>query len=280
MENGPSNMGRREFLKKLGGALAGTAIASSALAAETNKVIPDTNETGNIIREKIINDLLTKKEVIPNQGKEFLEKVDYWYKRHIKGGDNYQSLKDGWTRLLDSSKKNQSDLEIVSDIFKREGVPNELIFLAMTESYWNKNALNHGSSAAGIWQFIPDTAKRFGIKNTKDIRETTEAACKYLKLLKNLAKKCGNEIGVSVNDSDAWLWAFLAYNRGEGYVLERPSGKNGDFFKYNGDINEYVKNCKVKESVNYPTKIMGIAKALEDMILENETYSKLIKPKV
>jgi hypothetical protein len=76
------------------------------------------------------------------------------------------------------------------------------------------------------------------------------------------------------------LWAFLAYNRGEGYVLERPSGKNGDFFKYNGDINEYVKNCKVKESVNYPTKIMGIAKALEDMILENETYSKLIKPKV
>ncbi len=278
MENGPSNMGmnRREFLKKLGGAIAGTAIAGTALAKETEmpKKILESNESN---KERVINELFDSRELTPNQGKEFLAKVEEWYRKHSEGGANHESLKIGWNRLLDTKNKKQSDLEVILEIFQKEGVPKDLVFLALAESYWNKNAYNQGSQAGGPWQFIPDTAKRFNVKNVYEIRESTEAACKYLKWLKNLAEKCAKEAGATVSESDLWAWAFLAYNRGEGYVLQRPSGKQGDFFKFKGDINEYVKNCKVKESVNYPTKIMGIAKALENMVSPNSEHSAVLK---
>ncbi len=283
MEKGPSGMGmgRREFLKKLGGALAGTAIAGSALAKEIGKSNNnlETNEVSETITntERVVNELFEGRELTPNQGKEFLEKVEYWYKQHSEGGANHESLKIGWDRLLDIKNKKQSDLELISEIFKKNGVPKDLVFLALAESYWNKNAYNKGSQAGGPWQFIPDTAKRFNVKNVYEIRESTEAACKYLKWLKNLAEKCAKEAGATVSDSDLWSWAFLAYNRGEGYVLQRPSGKQGDFFDFQGDINEYVKNCKVKESINYPTKILGIAKALEKMVTPSDEYSAFLK---
>lgn len=278
MEKGPSNMGmgRREFLKRLGGALAGTAIAGSALGKEIDnpKEPLENKEAG---RERAVNELFEGRELAPNQGKEFLAKVEEWYRKHSEGGANHESLKIGWGRLLDLRNKKQSDLEVISEIFEKEGVPKDLVFLALAESYWNKNAYNVGSQAGGPWQFIPDTAKRFGLQDKTNIVESTKAACKYLKWLRDLALKCAKESGVTVSESDLWSWAFLAYNRGEGYVLQRPSGKQGDFFRYKGDINEYVKNCKVKESINYPTKIMGIAKALENMVAPKEGYSAVLK---
>ncbi len=278
MENGPSNMGmnRREFLKKLGGAIAGTAIAGTALAKETEmpKKILESNESN---KERVINELFDSRELTPNQGKEFLAKVEEWYRKHSEGGANHESLKIGWNRLLDTKNKKQSDLEVILEIFQKEGVPKDLVFLALAESYWNKNAYNKGSEAGGPWQFIPASAKRFKLKNVNDIVESTEKACEYLIWLYNKAQECANLAGVSVSNSDLWLWAFLAYNRGEGHVLKRPSGKQGDFFKFKGDINEYVKNCKVKESVNYPTKIMGIAKALENMVSPNSEHSAVLK---
>lgn len=266
MEREPSNIGRREFLKNLGGAVVGGVLAGSALGSGEKKAPGENSEREKASKEKLISELLAYREITPNQGKEFLQKVEYWHRQHARGGANYQALLGGWNRLLDSNQKTQSDLETILDIFKKEGVPKDLIFLGLAESYWNKNAYNKNSKAGGPWQFIPDTAKRFGLKDRYNIVESTKAACVYLKELYALAQECAELAGVQVSASDLWLWAFLAYNRGEGFVLKRPSGKRGDFFRFGGDINEYVKNCKVKESVNYPTKILGIAKALEDFI--------------
>lgn len=268
-------MGRREFIKKAFGAVAGGALTGSALIKEIEASPDNITKEEEARKERIINDFFSQREIEPNKGEDFLKKVDYWDKQHSVGGANHQALKDGWKRLLDSNKKKQSDLETILGIFERHGVPKDLVFLALAESYWNKNAYNKGSEAGGPWQFIPDTAKRFGLKDKYNIIESTETACKYLKWLRDLAEKCAKESGAKVSESDLWSWAFLAYNRGEGYVLERPSGKQGDFFKFKGDINEYVKNCKVKESVNYPTKILGIAKALEKIVTKNENYAKL-----
>lgn len=276
MENGPSNMDRRGFLKKLGGAIAGTALAGSALAKEASmpKEVFETNES---TKERVINELFSNKEITPNQGKEFLQKVEHWYKEHSQGGKNYDSLRTGWERLIDTRNKKQSDLETILEIFEKESVPKDLVFLALAESYWKKNAYNAGSQAGGPWQFIPATAQRFGLQDKYNIVESTKAACKYLKWLRDLAEKSANQAGVNVSESDLWSWAFLAYNRGEGYVLQRPSGKQGDFFRFKGDINEYVKRCKVQESVNYPTKILGISKALENMVALKEEHSAVLK---
>ena len=75
---------------------------------------------------------------------------------------------------------------IMAPILKRNGVPEDLLYLACIESYLNTRALSP-SKAAGLWQFMPATAKEFGLEVNDNVDEryhpvkATEAACRYLK---------------------------------------------------------------------------------------------------
>lgn len=89
------------------------------------------------------------------------------------------------------------------------GVPKDLIFLALVESGFKVKAYSR-AKASGMWQFIPETGKRYGLEVDYwvDMRRNpelaTEAALKYLSRLHN-----------EFND---WLLAMAAYNCGEGRV--------------------------------------------------------------
>lgn len=75
---------------------------------------------------------------------------------------------------------------ILEPILKRNGVPTDMLYLACIESYLNPRALS-GTKAAGIWQFMPSTAKEYGLEVNEYVDErynsvkATEAACRYLK---------------------------------------------------------------------------------------------------
>ena len=98
---------------------------------------------------------------------------------------------------------------IVSDL-KAAGLPVELSWLPLIESGFKVNAFSR-ARALGLWQFIPSTGYKFGLKRNKYIDEridpvkSTKAAIEYLI---ELHKIFGD-----------WTTALAAYNCGEGKVL-------------------------------------------------------------
>ena len=95
-------------------------------------------------------------------------------------------------------------------IFREEGIPENVAWLGQVESAWKPQAVSW-AAASGLWQFIPGTGARYGLRKTPHLDErnsfekATRASAQYLKFLAN--RYGGN-----------WELAMGAYNCGEGNV--------------------------------------------------------------
>ena len=78
-------------------------------------------------------------------------------------------------------------MKMARQIFKEEGVPVDITWLGQVESAWKPKAMSW-AAASGLWQFIPSTGRRFGLRQTAWIDErnsfeqATRASAKYLKI--------------------------------------------------------------------------------------------------
>lgn len=101
-------------------------------------------------------------------------------------------------------------MRMARQIFREEGVPENVAWLGQVESAWKPSALSW-AAASGLWQFIPGTGSRYGLRRTSYVDErnsfekATRASAQYLKFLAN--RYNGN-----------WELAMAAYNSGEGNV--------------------------------------------------------------
>lgn len=115
---------------------------------------------------------------------------------------------------------------IVAELERRE-LPLELALLPIVESAYDPYAYSHGR-AAGLWQFIPGTARMYGLQQDwwhdqrRDVKESTRAALDFLEDL------------AAAFDGD-WMLALAGYNAGPGNVRRaqarnRNAGRSLDFF--------------------------------------------------
>ncbi len=142
---------------------------------------------------------------------------------------------------------------IVNELKKRD-MPLDLALLPIVESAYQPFAYSP-SRASGIWQFIPATGKRFGLKQNwwydgrRDIVAATDAALNYLG---NLHKRFNGD----------WLLAIAAYNTGERNVeravkRNQAANKKIDFWslKLHRETQQYVPSLlAISEIVAHPEK--------------------------
>ena len=140
-------------------------------------------------------------------------------------------------------------------------MPLEIALLPIIESAFDPFAYSHGR-ASGLWQFIPSTARLYGIRidwlydGRRDIPDSTRAAIKYLQELYALLH-------------DDWLLALAAYNSGQGNLgvsirRNQRAGKPIDFW-----------SLKVlRETRSYVPRLLAIS----EIIAHPEKYEIELKP--
>ena len=130
------------------------------------------------------------------------------------------SLRGFYTRALSRSGRY---VPRMSSILKREGLPEELVYLPLIESGFQTHAVSR-AGAVGPWQLIPGTGRRYGLRidqyvdERRDPVKSTQAAARYLK---DLYAMFGD-----------WHLSLAAYNTGEqniSRILER--GRAEDFWE-------------------------------------------------
>lgn len=131
-------------------------------------------------------------------------------------------------------------------ILSAEGVPNEMLAVVLVESSGRMNALSQ-KGARGLWQFMPDTARRYGLAVTADrderieVVKSTRAAARYLR---DLYQRFGD-----------WQLAFAAYNAGE-QAVERAVARTGHL-NFSG-----INRALPEETRNYVPAVMNAMQLL------------------
>ena len=134
--------------------------------------------------------------------------------------------------------------EMIERIFKEEGVPQDMLYLAQAESGFHPLALSR-VGARGMWQFMASRARGYGLTRNwwvderQDPEKSTRAAARHLK---DLYKQFGD-----------WYLAMAAYNSGPGNV-QRAVQRTGfaDFWEL------YKRGVLPRETKNYVPIIVAI----------------------
>ena len=148
----------------------------------------------------------------------------------------------GHNTLLHSFQRSGRYRAMIQRVMGEEGVPQDLIYLAVAESGFQPQAVDRKSGAGGMWQFMPHgdygLSRNLYVDERFDPEKSTRAYARYIKFLYN-------QLG-------DWYLAMAAYNWGAGNV-QRAVQKTGyaDFWEL------YKRHNLPGETQNYVPEILA-----------------------
>jgi membrane-bound lytic murein transglycosylase D len=176
-------------------------------------------------------------------------RVDSW----VKTFSTVPKVKDRFALWLD---RKSTYAPMISAKLAERDMPQDLIYLAMIESGFNPKAKSP-AKAGGLWQFISETGKRYGLTVTTRVDErnqpakATDAALSYLS---DLHDRFGS-----------WYLAAAAYNTGENrvgrimrQVTGREKGTDADYYR--------ISNLLPKETREYVPMMIAAARISKDPV--------------
>lgn len=167
--------------------------------------------------------------------------------------------------FISAYKRSGKYREKMAEAFKEAGLPVELTWLPLIESGFKANALSK-ARALGLWQFIPSTGYKFGLKRNIYIDErldpikSTKAAIAYLKELHNIFGD--------------WATVLAAYNCGEGRVLRVIRNQNINYLDDFWDLYQRLP----KETARYVPRFIATLHIIKNPELYGLDSVDLDKP--
>lgn len=294
------NISRRNFLKTLATSLAvGTGIGTG-MGLKKKVFSEDANIDGKgerILRRPIIvpEELLnSEKSEIERQDEEIIGKTverqikedgrvslnsktkeaiyESWYKIYSPGERNHLGLKKALERM-------KPWIEEMKAIFKEEGVPEEYVYLAISESHFDVKAVSR-KNAVGPYQFTLGTAKDYKLvikENFDERRDPIKSARACAKHLKNNFKIFNNH----------WNLALAKYNGSyareyiENFRQNREERNYEDYLRWREKrINDFLSDSSFSYEVEKGQTLFDVAKKLNKEIEELKKINNLESDKI
>ncbi len=153
--------------------------------------------------------------------------------------------------FLDSYTRSGRYRPLILEKLEEAGLPLELSWLPLIESGFKVRAFSR-SRALGLWQFIPSTGYKFGLKRNQwidermDVEKSTDAAIAYLKELHEIFGD--------------WTTVLAAYNCGEGTVLRRIRRQRINYLDDFWDLYERLP----RETARYVPRYLAVLHIMKD----------------
>jgi membrane-bound lytic murein transglycosylase D len=232
-----------------------------AAEQEIIEMVSEDDEEGlsHLVKGKTITEGQPEEAVTEFKHKNIWLKLAEGFEFEVPDNSRVAKQRDYYLRhpkyLKQVSKRAEPFLYLIVEQIEAKGLPLELALLPVVESTFDPFAYSP-ASASGLWQFMPVTGERFGLQQDwwydgrRDVHASTTAALRYMEILHNYL-------------GDDWLYAFAAYNSGEGRV--KRAVKNNK--RQNKPV-DYWNLSLPTETENYVPKLL----ALVDILRNHKKY--------